>query len=253
MFRFLTLPIVLALPFGILFGLFLGLKGMIPAALLVAGFLFYAALRVEKGLIRIFHARDYRSTGIDHSIELAMESAHPRLSRRPRIMSYPDLLPNAIIIRSLGGNGAVLLSQGLLSQLNEEELRSVLSVCLLRLDQPGWVFTSVCSMLAVWTFSIAPRAWTQLAISSRSNSEQRFTALSLLRFLLLFPLANFFVRLATPAQLPRAPDPSAFIAMRKIDRIVRSIGEVQRVASLGACALFLVNPLSRNVIYPIGR
>jgi hypothetical protein len=174
--------------------------------LLVAGFtMLVCAFYAERSILHAYRAKEESPKGLVRSIQLAMKDEN---LPTPRLSVFADPSPNILVVRSLGGKGSILMSQGLIALLNEEELRAVLSWCSFRLKQRGIVFQSFCSVLAIWILSLAPTSWVSLVFSGRTLSrdeERTLSPISAVGFLILFPIARFFFRLGRPIQTSLRP------------------------------------------------
>jgi hypothetical protein len=133
----------------------------------------------------------------------------------------------------------VILSQGLVSLLNEEELRIMVAWSLARLSERGIVFQSFCSVTAVWLLNFAPKPWVNLVFAGRALSkgeEENLHPRSFIGFLILFPLVRFLLLLGKPQTLQRlsdVKDSSYSAVLQKMSRAVSIWGPTRGGAAIG--------------------
>lgn len=249
--RLFLLVSLLTVPFTGLGGAFFGIKGAILGTVIVWLGLFFAALWAEKGIARAHGATSQVPKGLARSLDRVL--MEEKSSLRPRVMVYSDASPNALAIASLGGPGTILLSQGLIALLNEEELRVVLLLCLSRLKESGIRFQSFCSILAVWALGFAPPAWVGLVFSGKVLSKSDEGLLhppAVVGFLVVFPLARLFLRLGKPVRKYENPGKSNEFYAAALQKIVHAIQIWGPGKNQGAFSLYFVNPGSGQVLFP---
>jgi hypothetical protein len=137
------------------------------------------------------------------------------------------------------------VSRGLVSLLNETEVRAILKAGTGRLREPGMVFRSFCSSLALLTLRIAPQSWINLIFVQRKPLEQQkkvLGPLSALILVLFIPFVRYFESLdLDPPHFKRrnlAKD-SVFAAAQKIEQAIRLWGPSYRP---GISSLYLIDP-----------
>lgn len=111
--------------------------------------------------------------------------------RSPRLLISRDPVPRAWVARAAGSPGRILLSQGLISTLGEEELRVVLRYALARLAWYQTPFRTHCASLAARLDRILPR-----------GKLSPFVALALF---MLYPIARFLGRQSEGLDLFQSP------------------------------------------------
>lgn len=151
------------------------------------------ALATEKLIAQTYDAHSKIPAGLRRSLDLVLEESGRDFAR---ILIYPNPLPNALVVRRIGGHGSILISQGLVALLSEGELRKVLKMCLARLEEPTLVFQSLNSVFAVGVLGLVPRSWFKLVFGGRLPDNLEKTELgpfSTLIFLILFPVVQFFL------------------------------------------------------------
>lgn len=202
------LTVVFGVP-GILFFKYQGALAALGAAYLV---LAWAAIRSERALIRKMRAIEPPSQGLLNSFEMVLNELRREAPGAgellaPRLLVFSDPVPKVLSVRALTGNGSVLLSSGLLGQFNEPELRMILRVSYLRLQQADWVFYSLCSYLLIWVLWWMPGQWAEILFSTRPTASlplapnqkpRRKTPLSAVRVVLLLPWIRLLLRLGNP-------------------------------------------------------
>jgi hypothetical protein len=244
--KLLLILVIFSIP-TVLFGFLLfGNYGAVGGLILPLTWLLLTALSAEYRLARTLRANAEVPAGLSHSLEWVANRRGGN-EKLPQILVYCDPSPNLLITRSLGRNGTIFLSQGLIAYLNEEELRATLKLSLSRIKQSGIVFHSFCLVLAFGLLKISPGSWVNLVEGERvltPKQEQYLTPISALGFLVMFPFVRFFLKLGHlegPQQKsPHLGGPFA-AAMQKLDRS-------------GACFLAgtAVNPTStwlRHIIF----
>lgn len=192
--RLLGISIVLSAPFVLVGTLIYPGVGSLYGLALAGAMILGIAAFSERAMRRAYRANSTPPKGLQKTLQMAAG----KRKQLPLISVFADPVPNALVIRSLGGNGSLLLSQGLITLLNERELRAILELCLKRLDSTGITFQSFCKILAVWSLSFSPRPWVSLVFSGRTLSlkeEKLLSPVSAIGFLILFPLARFLTKL----------------------------------------------------------
>lgn len=226
--RFLVVFGLSSLFFGFPLGLVFGLKGLLAGVLGVDLLLTWAAFYCERGVTRRLRAVIIPSSGLLNSLgevlnQFKRESRGALPLSAPQVRIFADPFPRALAVRGWAGNGVLILSSGLVEQLTEAELRSVLRYGFLRLQDSGWIFYSMCSYLLIGLLQLAPKTWIELYFSSgtcRTSRKQKQLGVdplfSTLWFMILLPWIRFLLTLAQP--LPLATSEGKFFfnaAMRK--------------------------------------
>jgi hypothetical protein len=160
---------------------------------------------------------------------MRLEGKLPRGRRAARLMIYRDPSSFALIYRSWLSPGTLLISQGLLAQYREDELRTVIEAGLIEVRGPGVVLATLAALaqsFLVWLVPTAPVSklfptpWAGESLVRDRRSG--LTPGGALRFLFVLPLIQFFHWLGERPQagiywtssLPRAgsgwPQPVAF-------------------------------------------
>jgi heat shock protein HtpX len=234
--------LVLALPVALLGAALARVRGLIVAETLLFVFLFLAAIRSEIGILKIYAVREEEPLGARRSLERVLARMSGATAAKPRVRVFNDTVPQALVARGLGSSGSILLSEGLLGILSEQELRELLEACVTRLRGRGMVFQSLCAWMAHRVLELAPRSWIELLFGELRWSE-RLGALSALRFLALASIARFFVSLSkftTPAVSFNAPHACGMLSQLTGD-----------IVNPGSSALHLMDPWASRSLFPL--
>jgi Zn-dependent protease with chaperone function len=129
----------------------------------------------EWGMLKLLRGQVPRTHGLRNSYDLAQRMAGVSSRNRPGLVTYPDPVPNVFVVKSLGGHGMILLSEGFISILDESEICFVLSRAIRHLSR-GEIFVQSGCILAL--------TFLQKSVSFSSKSVKPFRALGLL---LLYP------------------------------------------------------------------
>jgi hypothetical protein len=186
LFRIFYLLIVVSLPFLIVGYIFSGVLGaVIGLTLILIGTLILAGCS-EPLLAHYFAASAVLPKGLNLTKD------------HPKILIFTDPFPTAIVARSLGGQGTIILSQGLFALLKEPELLEAIAMCQLRLKDQGLVFQSLCTVYSLIVLKLVPNSWAKLIFIGRlsdQNLEPELNPISTLSFMILYPWMRFFGRI----------------------------------------------------------
>jgi hypothetical protein len=187
------------------------LAGWLPGAAIGGALGLVIALAVASNAHRIIarfhHARAVETAGLGRSLESAAEDTGTSV---PETFLFADPAPNLLVARSFGRAPVLFVSEGLISQLNEPELRAVFRRCLARCSQDDLQLQTFSSVWAALYFSLGPR----LGHLSGWNPWRAFC------FLCLLPWVRAFLTLGGRKKiLPAAEtlkDPNEAQGVRKI-------------------------------------
>ena len=197
--RLIALEVFLSLPWIGLGWAVAGYGGVLTALLLFYFLILAVGFTAEKIVARSHHALEECPIGLQRTLSRVLEQAGIPVSRSPRLLLFPDPVPNAVIARSLGSNGLILISQGLVSRMSEQELRSVIRHCVKSCRPTTTAATSICAVFASATLRLAPKRWVEMALESESCSPSRKATdlgpLGAVGFLIFFPLARILIKL----------------------------------------------------------
>lgn len=117
--------------------------------------------------------------------------------KSPHIEVYADPSLNALVARSIfGGPGRIFLSQGLLSNLEERELRAVIFECEVRLRLSGLKRRTLAAVLAHRLLGKAPGFWAEALLAGKSVPAPRSgirVAWQLVGFVMLLPTIRWLI------------------------------------------------------------
>ena len=211
--RLIVLCVTLSVPFAAVGAALDGRRGAIAGGLLLLALLTLAYLAAEPGIRRIYRVHREPPEGVSRSLERVLAVLG---GPAPRVLTISDPAPLALVARGPWSNGAILLTEGLLGALTEEELRELLALAVRRLRGRGIGFQTFCAFVAHQAFELAPRSWVQLLFGELRWHDE-LGALSALRFAMVFAGARFFVQLG---RTPRTNAPHG------LDRLPLILGEV---------------------------
>jgi hypothetical protein len=138
----------------------------------------------EYGMLKLLHGQTPRTLGLRNSYELAQRMAAASGVKRPRLITYPDPVPNLFVVRSIQGSGMILLSEGFVALLEETEIRFALAQGIRHLRSPEIFVQSGCIFILTLL---------QKKIPFRPQSMKPGDAL---RSLVLFPWMRMFRKIA---------------------------------------------------------
>jgi Zn-dependent protease with chaperone function len=130
----------------------------------------------------------------------------------------------------MGGNGLVLISQGLLGLLSEPELRAVLARGARRARRPDTPIRSMSSWFALKLLGHAPSQWLSVSyeVAPDRAGPGSLTPRSLFAFLLVLPLIRFFLAMSLLDSIERltsadsAPSEDLNSALHKVRRAIET-------------------------------
>ncbi len=245
--RLILLLVAILLPFG-LFGLTVGKPaGMALGLLMGIGLLIYWASTAEKTVMESLSDIQAASPGTFHSVS--------RVTREelgvttPEVYEVAEAAPNALIARFGGGAGRIILTQGLLASISEEELRVVIRALVLRLRSPLLSRQTFCASLAHRLLEWAPKEWTRFVLAGDSPDvaePDRLRPLAFLGFLLIYPWARFVIWCGNSAEGGAPPAEFSADELLLWGNAMRKVGGSSQTARFtgqpGLLALYLCPP-----------
>jgi len=209
---------------------------------------------MEKAFSRVHRAEEESQIGLTRSLQRAVEKMP--LNRLPSVRVFPDPSPNVLIVKGPGGPGTLLISQGLVALLKEEELRALFKLCAERSQSPGLLLQTLCSFMACRLFDLAPKDWVQLVLSGGKvkpslRKQHGLVGFRVFVFLMILPIALIFLKIGGDTRVAsfKNDDPERNSnlnnALQKIERN-KSMWEV--TGNPGSASLFLVDPWSRGAL-----
>jgi hypothetical protein len=198
--------------------------------------LVFGSFIAEEGAIRALGATERGALDFTHSLERALVlSGWPVATRAPRVLFYQDPGPGALFVRAPLGAGAVLLSQGLVSALDEEELRALFAEACARARAPGVALRSLCFWLALGLARAGSLEWASVVFLG-ARQKRGLEPQAALRFAAVFPWMRLLVRLASvpsgvmPSDAAQRSESYAG-ALRKIEHARRLHGSTHNFAA----------------------
>lgn len=191
-----------------------GVAGSVTALVAVLAVMVPALVAVlflsERIIARHLQATVPVSPGLGTSLKLAIDR-----EPCPGLRMIPDPASYFLITRRPGGAGAIFLSQGLLSRLDEEHVRGLFRTCadtLRRSDLPGRTFAVA---LACLLLPLLPSGWLAAVFHKTPASARNSTRLGVpgfLVFLTVFSYLWMLLRISAahkPLPAPRLLDDAA--------------------------------------------
>lgn len=225
--RVIAVFLVIFLPFGYFSSLVFGKVGIWIGFLLSGLSIALSLCLSEFVMIQVLGKSDRNFTGLYTSLDLVVKELGGRV---PRLIVFPDPIPEAFGLRSFFGRGTLLMSQGLVGLLDEKELRTVMKICVIRMRHPFVIFQGLCSVGLVLSTRLAPRSWVDLVFLKKplaSIQSHRLNSLSALRFVLAFPVIRFFLIMGkAPSKASQEGElcVGQISAMRKMNEATRIFG-----------------------------
>lgn len=170
--------------------------GRLPAesVLIVIGFVWLLSLLLGQTLLlrRTQPRRPPAQTLLlTYSRAVAPRRVQLEWNHFPQLWIRPSPVPSALVCRSIGRQGAILVSQGLLDRLTEAELRKLLAYCVRRTGRMDTVFRTQGAALAALFMAFLPEEWMlRVWMQTEGPSEARRIggATSLFRLLWFLPI-----------------------------------------------------------------
>jgi hypothetical protein len=137
----------------------------------IAGVVFLLLLVLPEWLIPRLHHGSIaeQQRGLNVSYARVLESLGR--TRGPSLWIYPSPAPQALCARSWGGGGVILVSQGLLSVTQEDDLRRILGTAVMECRGITLLRCSVYAFVASLLARIAPQSWSRVVYSPRMRSR----------------------------------------------------------------------------------
>lgn len=225
-----------------------GRSGIALSLVFVLFALLVLAAYSEKGIARALQASLPSHPALERSLARAWKDLRAE-GMRPQVRIIPDPAPNALTARSIFGRGTLFITQGLFTSLNEGELRAVLRVGAEACQEPGMVFRSLCSFLAIMTVKLMPlsvkNGLFRNALSSIPKKNMFLTPSRTLLGWMAIPFLQLFM-VSSLRRRSLVPAPASYNdATQKMDRVSRLFCPL---GNPGASGLYLQDAWSAHVL-----
>lgn len=190
---------------------------------------------------RFHRAKRNESVGLARTVSIVSSEAGVR---EPEIFIFPDPAPNLLLAKSWGKNAALLMSEGLLAQLEEGELRCILKISLQQRKKSGLVVQTIASVCAALLYSLAFRA---------DRLGREFRPVRILRLLLILPWVRLLIRLGGPSRAISADLARAIQDFKEAEAVrkVRNATEIWTITqgNPGFIRMYFQHPWPRHELF----
>ena len=200
----------------------LGAWGGVAGTVLALTLLARATQAREERFLRELGQLVAAPSGLVRSFQRVLEESSIPAAQGPELWLRQESLPNAFWGKGPGTRGFIVLNQGLVEFLSENELRSVLGILLQRVQRRDSADrTLVAVLLLAWARRL-PEAWVQLLLGARDvrpNQAQSLGPASFIGFLLGYPglrLLLWLARESEPGGVDRDQEPEARLASERL-------------------------------------
>lgn len=180
-----------------------GAWGAVLGTILALSLFARAAYAREERFLRELGPLQAATPGLTRSFQRVLEEELPSTTAGPELWLRQDSVPNAFWGRGPGTPGFIVLNQGLVEFLSENELRLVLRILLQRVQRrDASDRTLVAVLLLAWVKRL-PQAWTQLLLGGRDVKADQAKLLgpaSFIGFLLGYPGLRLLVWMARESE-----------------------------------------------------
>ncbi len=176
-------------------------------------------LMSEKWILASHHLMKFHPRGLKRTIERSEERIG--VAGILQVELYSDPSPKALVCKSIGSKGKILLSQGLLSALNENELRNILVHCQKQTIGFEPVLSSMCAVVAQFFLRLSSDSWVHVfylqAESQAQWQKRNLSPASILSFLVFYPCVRWVLWLGRRNEF-RGDHEIAHLTQRKLGR-----------------------------------
>ncbi len=164
---------------------------------------FFAALTLSEALIR--RHLNIKGYPQKQNMIVGIQNTLKRVALRtggslPRLEIFPETSRFCLVVRALGSQGTIFLSQGTLTGNSEEELRQTLERAVTLSREKGITFSSTLLIFIVAAFEVFPPKWQDYILnpvetSSQSRPLHDASPFSVLCFLIFRPIIRCLIAL----------------------------------------------------------
>jgi heat shock protein HtpX len=245
---------ILVIGMGQLLG---GRQGMLIAFVLAAGMNFFSYWYSDKIVLRMYRAQEVTAQQAPDLYQMVATLAQRASMPMPRVYIIPKQTPNAFATGRNPENAVVAVTQGLIANMNKQEIMGVLAHEMAHVKGRDILIGSIAATMAGAIMLLASMArWS--AILGRGNNGRGggLGGIGLIVMSLVAPMAAMIVQMAVSrsreyqadaegAQLAGSSEGLAS-ALEKLDSLSR---RVPMEANPTTAHMFIVNPLSgRNMM-----
>ncbi len=146
--------------------------GMIYAVILTVLFVLFQYL-VGPTIVRMSTRLQYLKAGENPWLESTVrELADKSKLPMPRLATVPDNTPNAFVFGRTASSATLAVHEGLLKNLNEDEVKGVIGHELGHLKHKDYIVMTILSTLPLLAYLIARGTWQAAWLSGRSSRER---------------------------------------------------------------------------------
>ncbi|MEM7826626.1 MAG: M48 family metalloprotease [Candidatus Aenigmatarchaeota archaeon] len=189
---FFRTTLLLGLLTGILLAIgfaFAGIEGMTIALLIAIIINFFSYYYSDKIVISMYRARPTKDEKLNKIVKKLSENSGLPM---PKIYIVDMRMPNAFATGRNPRHAAVVVTRGLIENLNEEEIEGVLSHELAHIKNHDILVSTIAAVVAGAITYLADMAWWSML----GNNRQRGRGVLLLPLLILAPISAMLIRMA---------------------------------------------------------
>jgi heat shock protein HtpX len=229
-----------------------GRQGMLIAFVLAAGMNFFSYWYSDKIVLRMYHAQEVTAQQAPDLYQMVATLAQRGNMPMPRVYIIPKQSPNAFATGRNPENAVVAVTQGLLANMNKEEIMGVLAHEMAHVKGRDILIGSVAATMAGAIMLLASMARWSAILGGRGNNDRGgLGGIGLIVMSLVAPVAAMVVQMAVSrsreyqadAEGAQLAGSSAGLAsaLEKLDAFSK---RVPMEANPTTAHMFIVNPLS---------